>query len=206
MGFREETYEVGFVQQIDLVQPGLTVREILEFAARHMGLQAAEAEQRAAKAGELCNLGPLMDRVAQLGNGQLNLSGGQLKRVCVAIEVLRQPRILVLDEPTTGQDPKNTDDLMNLFRSLAQDRVTLLMSTHDLRNLALFDKVARPVPRASRLLRPTRWLRGSLPGTDRRSTSTSRCPIARNGWPRRPRSRRSSGPPRCTRSTVEAVG
>jgi ABC-type multidrug transport system ATPase subunit len=83
-----------------------------------------------------------MDRVAQLGNGQLNLSGGQLKRVCVAIEVLRQPRILVLDEPTTGQDPKNTDDLMKLFRSLAQGGVTSLMSTHDLRNLALFDKVA----------------------------------------------------------------
>jgi ABC-2 type transport system ATP-binding protein len=60
----------------------------------------------------------------------------------VALEVLRQPRILVLDEPTTGQDPKNTDDLMHLFRSLAQEGVTLLISTHDLRNLPLFDKVA----------------------------------------------------------------
>src|SRR5262249_52031587 len=69
------------------------------------------------------------------------LSGGQLKRVCVAIEVLRGPRVLVLDEPTTGQDPKNTNDLMVLFRSLAQTGVTLLMSTHDLRTLDLFDKV-----------------------------------------------------------------
>jgi ABC-type multidrug transport system ATPase subunit/pSer/pThr/pTyr-binding forkhead associated (FHA) protein len=142
MGFRDETYEVGFVQQHDLVQPGLTVREILEYAARHMGLDPLQASKRAREAGVLCNLGPLMDRVVQLGNGQLNLSGGQLKRVCVAIEVLRQPRILVLDEPTTGQDPKNTDDLMHLFRSLAQEGVTLLISTHDLRNLALFDKVA----------------------------------------------------------------
>lgn len=142
MGFRDETYEVGFVQQHDLVQPGLTVREILEYAARHMGLDPIHAGKRARDACDLCNLGPLMDRVVQLGNGQLNLSGGQLKRVCVAIEVLRQPRILVLDEPTTGQDPKNTDDLMHLFRSLAQEGVTLLISTHDLRNLALFDKVA----------------------------------------------------------------
>ncbi len=55
--------------------------------------------------------------------------------------MLRRPQILVLDEPTTGQDPKNTDDLMRLFRSLAQNGVTLLLSTHDLRNLALFDKV-----------------------------------------------------------------
>jgi ABC-type multidrug transport system ATPase subunit/pSer/pThr/pTyr-binding forkhead associated (FHA) protein len=141
MGFRGETYEVGFVQQHDLVQPELTVREILAYAGRHMGLAAAEAEARADRTGKLCNLGPLMNRVAQQANGQLNLSGGQLKRVCVAIEVLREPRILVLDEPTTGQDPKNTDDLMQLFRSLAQQGVTLLMSTHDLRNLALFDKV-----------------------------------------------------------------
>jgi ABC-type multidrug transport system ATPase subunit len=65
-----------------------------------------------------------------------------LKRVCVAIEVLRQPRILLLDEPTTGQDPKNTDDLMRLFRSLAQQGVTLMLSTHDLRNLIIFDRVA----------------------------------------------------------------
>jgi len=141
MGYRSETYEVGFVQQIDLLQAELTVREVLEFAARHMGHPAPEARGRAERAGEQCNLGPLMDRVALFGNGQLNLSGGQLKRVCVAVEVLREPRILVLDEPTTGQDPKNTDDLMNLFRALAQSGVTLLMSTHDLRNLALFDKV-----------------------------------------------------------------
>lgn len=141
MGVGHDTYDVGFVQQIDLVQPELTVREILAYAARHMGQASAQAEARAQEAGELCNLGPLMDRVVQLRNEQLNVSGGQLKRICVAVEVLRRPQILVLDEPTTGQDPKNTDDLMRLFRSLAQNGVTLLLSTHDLRNLALFDKV-----------------------------------------------------------------
>jgi ABC-type multidrug transport system ATPase subunit/pSer/pThr/pTyr-binding forkhead associated (FHA) protein len=142
MGYEGETYEVGFVQQIDLIQPELTVREVLRYAARHMGLGAEEAKRRAEEAGALCNLGPLMDRVALLGNGRMNLSGGQLKRVCVGVEILRQPRILLLDEPTTGQDPKNTDDLMKLFRSVAQRGVTLLMSTHDLRNLVVFDKVA----------------------------------------------------------------
>jgi ABC-type multidrug transport system ATPase subunit/pSer/pThr/pTyr-binding forkhead associated (FHA) protein len=142
MGYEGETYEVGFVQQIDLIQPELTVREVLEYAGRHMGLGVEEARRRAAEAGALCNLGPLMDRVALLGNGRMNLSGGQLKRVCVGVEILRQPRILLLDEPTTGQDPKNTDDLMKLFRSVAQRGVTLLMSTHDLRNLVVFDKVA----------------------------------------------------------------
>lgn len=141
LGFGPDTREVGFVQQIDLLQPDLTVREILQFAARHMGLSVADARTRADHAGSLCNLGTLLERVAISGNGQMNLSGGQLKRVCVALEVLRQPRVLVLDEPTTGQDPKNTNDLMNLFRRLAQEGVTLLMSTHDLRNLILFDKV-----------------------------------------------------------------
>jgi ABC-type multidrug transport system ATPase subunit len=142
MGYQGEAYEVGFVQQIDLIQPDLTIREILEYAARHMRMGGDAARQRASDAGAMCNLGPLMDRVALLGNGKMNLSGGQLKRVCVALEILRQPRILLLDEPTTGQDPKNTDDLMKLFRSVAQSGVTLLMSTHDLRNLAVFDKVA----------------------------------------------------------------
>jgi ABC-type multidrug transport system ATPase subunit/pSer/pThr/pTyr-binding forkhead associated (FHA) protein len=142
MGYQGEAYEVGFVQQIDLIQPDLTVREVLEYAARHMGIGGTAARQRATDAGEMCNLGPLMDRVALLGNGKMNLSGGQLKRVCVAMEILRQPRILLLDEPTTGQDPKNTDDLMKLFRSVAQSGVTLMMSTHDLRNLVVFDKVA----------------------------------------------------------------
>jgi ABC-type multidrug transport system ATPase subunit len=142
MGYRGDAYEVGFVQQIDLIQPDLTVREVLEYAGRHMGLPNDTARQRAVDAAGLCNLGPLMDRVALLGNGRMNLSGGQLKRVCVAVEILRQPRILLLDEPTTGQDPKNTDDLMKLFRSVAQRGVTLLMSTHDLRNLVVFDKVA----------------------------------------------------------------
>jgi ABC-type multidrug transport system ATPase subunit len=142
MGFRGEDYQVGFVQQHDLVQAELTVREILEYAARQMGMKHLDAAQAAQTAGDLCNLGPLMDRVAQRSTGQLNMSGGQLKRICVALEVLRQPKILVLDEPTTGQDPKNTDDLMHLFRSLAQKGVTLLLSTHDLRNIELFDKVA----------------------------------------------------------------
>jgi ABC transport system ATP-binding/permease protein len=141
VGFGRDTQEVGFVQQIDLLQPELTVREILQFAARQMGLPAAEARASADRAGELCNLGTLLERTAISGTGAMNLSGGQLKRVCVALEVLRQPRVLVLDEPTTGQDPKNTDDLMRLFRRLAQEGVTLLMSTHDLRSLAYFDKV-----------------------------------------------------------------
>lgn len=141
LGFGPDTREVGFVQQIDLLQPGLTVREILQFAARQMGLSSADAGARADYVAGLCNLGSHLERVALSEQGQLHLSGGQLKRVCVALEVLRQPRVLVLDEPTTGQDPKNTNDLMNLFRRLAQEDVTLLMSTHDLRNLALFDKV-----------------------------------------------------------------
>jgi ABC-type multidrug transport system ATPase subunit/pSer/pThr/pTyr-binding forkhead associated (FHA) protein len=141
LGFGPDTREIGFVQQIDLLQPGLKVQEILLLAARQMGLPSEEVEHRAERAASVCNLSPLLPRVAVSANGQLNLSGGQLKRVCVALEVLRQPRVLVLDEPTTGQDPKNTNDLMNLFRSLAQNGVTLLISTHDLRNLALFDKV-----------------------------------------------------------------
>ena len=54
MGFGPDTSEVGFVQQIDLLQPGLTVREILEFAAKQMGLSATEVRQRTDRAADLC--------------------------------------------------------------------------------------------------------------------------------------------------------
>jgi serine/threonine protein kinase/ABC-type multidrug transport system ATPase subunit/pSer/pThr/pTyr-binding forkhead associated (FHA) protein len=141
LGFGPDTREVGFVQQIDLLQPDLTVREILQFAARQMGRSPAEAQACADQAASQCNLGKLLERVPISATGQMNLSGGQLKRVCVALEVLRQPRVMVLDEPTTGQDPKNTADLLGLFRRLANGGVTLLLSTHDLSSLEYFDKV-----------------------------------------------------------------
>lgn len=141
MGTTTDDHSVGFVQQHDLVQPGLTVREIFQFAARQMGLDTDEAASRAAEAGTRCNLLPLLDRVVQSSDGRLNLSGGQLKRVCVGIEVLRQPRILLLDEPTTGQDPKNTRDQMEVFLSLSRGGATTILSTHDLHNLEMFDAI-----------------------------------------------------------------
>lgn len=59
-----------------------------------------------------------------------NLSGGQQSRVSLATALLGEPRVLILDEPTTGLDPVLREDLWTLFQELAKSGVTLLISSH----------------------------------------------------------------------------
>ena len=69
------------------------------------------------------------------------LSGGQRKRVSVAIELLTRPQILILDEPTSGVDPGTESQLIDLFRLLSRQGMTVLCTTHSMETLAYFDSV-----------------------------------------------------------------
>src|SRR4029079_17672001 len=69
------------------------------------------------------------------------LSGGQRKRVSMAVELITKPSIIFLDEPTSGLDPSTEEKIMKLFRQIAESGRTVIMTTHAMENVRLFDKI-----------------------------------------------------------------
>ena len=129
---------IGYVPQDDILHPTLTVRETLRFAARLRlpdTVGPADRELRVVAVLDELGLTPRADaRVNEL-------SGGQRKRVNVAVELLTSPTLLILDEPTSGLDPGNERIAMELFRSLATGDRVVLVVTHSTDSLDLCDRV-----------------------------------------------------------------
>ena len=129
---------IGFVPQDNVVHHQLTTRQALGYAARLRlppGTTAAEYDARCAAVMDELGLTERADvRVDRL-------SGGQRKRVSVAIELLTSPTMLVLDEPTTGLDPALDKQVMELLRQLAEDGRIVILVTHSLEYLNLTDQV-----------------------------------------------------------------
>ena len=69
------------------------------------------------------------------------LSGGQRKRVSIAVELITKPSMMFLDEPTSGLDPSTEEKIMRLFRQIAESGRTVILTTHAMENVRLFDKV-----------------------------------------------------------------
>lgn len=134
---------IGVVPQDDLVHTRLTVRQALDYAARLRLPKDYTAAQRDHE----------IDRVmADLGLAEhaattiSRLSGGQRKRVSVALELLTQPSLLLLDEPTSGLDPNLDRSVMRLLRSQADAGRVVIVITHSISNLAACDKVLLLAP------------------------------------------------------------
>jgi ABC-2 type transport system ATP-binding protein len=111
---------VGYVTQAPSVYADLTVRENARYFASLYGLDAAAADRAIADVG-------LADAAGQLVG---NLSGGQRSRASLGCAMIGSPRLLVLDEPTVGQDPVLRADLWDKFHALADAGTTLLVSSH----------------------------------------------------------------------------
>jgi len=111
---------VGYVTQAPSVYADLSVRENARYFASLYGLGAAEAERAITDVG-------LANAAGQLVG---NLSGGQRSRASLACAMLGTPRMLVLDEPTVGQDPVLRAELWEKFHDLAAHGTTLLVSSH----------------------------------------------------------------------------
>lgn len=111
---------VGYLTQAPSVYADLTVRENARYFAALLGYGNAEAERAVADVG-------LADAAGQLVN---TLSGGQRSRASLACAILGQPKLLVLDEPTVGQDPVLRDELWHQFQALAASGTTVLVSSH----------------------------------------------------------------------------
>jgi len=112
--------QVGYVTQAPSVYADLSVRENARYFASLYGLGAQAADAAVDDVG-------LRDAAGQLVG---NLSGGQRSRASLACAMIGTPRLLVLDEPTVGQDPVLRADLWAKFHALAAQGTTLLVSSH----------------------------------------------------------------------------
>ncbi|MCH6159552.1 ABC transporter ATP-binding protein/permease [Streptomyces marispadix] len=141
--FAELRQRIGLVPQDDILHKELRVRTALRYAARlRFPGDVAEAERNARVEEVLAEL--KLDVHAD--KKVTSLSGGQRKRVSVALELLTKPSLIFLDEPTSGLDPGMDRDVMQLLRGLADDGRTVLVVTHSVAELGLCDKLLVMAP------------------------------------------------------------
>ena len=110
-----------------------TVLKDVAFGPQNFGVSVEEAEAIAREKLALVGIDEsLFER------SPFELSGGQMRRVAIAGILAMEPKILVLDEPTAGLDPIGRKELMNLFKKLHQDGITIVLVTHLMDDVAEF--------------------------------------------------------------------
>ncbi|WP_431988502.1 FHA domain-containing protein [Streptomyces parvulus] len=144
--FAELRQRIGLVPQDDILHKELTVKKALKYAAKlrfPADTTAAERDSRIDEVLRELKLDIHKDKKVT------SLSGGQRKRVSVALELLTKPSLIFLDEPTSGLDPGMDRDVMQLLRGLADDGRTVLVVTHSVAELAICDKLLVMAPGGS---------------------------------------------------------
>ncbi|MEE1827272.1 FHA domain-containing protein [Streptomyces sp. BE20] len=144
--FAELRSRIGLVPQSEILHKELTVRNGLKYAARLRFPGDTEAREREARIDEVLYELRLDKRA---DNRITALSGGQQKRVSVALELLTKPSLIFLDEPTSGLDPGMDREVMQMLRGLADDGRTILVVTHSVAELALCDRLLVMAPGGS---------------------------------------------------------
>ncbi|MFB6888496.1 FHA domain-containing protein [Kitasatospora sp. NPDC056327] len=136
--YAELRRRIGLVPQDDILHTQLTVRRALTYAAELRFPGDTAPEEREARVCEVIHeLG--LDSRADLVIS--SLSGGQRKRVSVALELLTKPSLLFLDEPTSGLDPGMERSVMQMLRKLADDGRTVVVVTHSVLSLDVCDRL-----------------------------------------------------------------
>ncbi|MFC7886127.1 FHA domain-containing protein [Streptomyces sp. NPDC057376] len=144
--FAELRQRIGLVPQDDILHKELTVKRALKYAAKLRFPADTTAAERDARIDEV-----LRELKLDIHKDKkvTSLSGGQRKRVSVALELLTKPSLIFLDEPTSGLDPGMDRDVMQLLRGLADDGRTVLVVTHSVAELAICDKLLVMAPGGS---------------------------------------------------------
>jgi len=128
---------LGLTGQFAAVDEMLTGRENLQMFGRLFDLSAADARRRADELLERFDLADAADRPAR------TYSGGMRRRLDLASSLLTRPRVLFLDEPTTGLDPRSRNEIWSIVRELVREGTTLLLTTQYLEEAdQLADQIA----------------------------------------------------------------
>ncbi len=127
---------IGYMSQKFSLYEDLTVAQNLDFYA---GIYRVPKTRRAARRAWALEMAGLVGREASLTR---DLAGGWRQRLALACAVLHEPRILFLDEPTSGVDPLSRRAFWELIRSLARDGVTVFVTTHYMDEAEYCDRLA----------------------------------------------------------------
>ncbi|MBQ6040525.1 MAG: ABC transporter ATP-binding protein [Oscillospiraceae bacterium] len=117
--------KIGFVFQNFNLLPRQSALENVELPLLYAGVSKKQRRERAAEALKRVGLEDRMDFKPT------QLSGGQKQRVAIARAIVNKPRLLLADEPTGALDTKSGDQVMELFRELNEEGVTIVMITHE---------------------------------------------------------------------------
>ena len=137
-GFRSQ---LGYVPQNDILHTTLTVEKALDYSARlrlPASVTTEERKQRIAAVLDTVSMNTETIRKTRVGD----LSGGQRKRVSIAAELLADPKMIYLDEATSGLDPGLEKKMMYTLRRMADEGSTVVLITHATNNIVQTDHVA----------------------------------------------------------------
>lgn len=130
---RQVRFQVGLVFQYPEYQIFEdTIYKDIAFGPRNMGLSEAEIKERVEETAALVGL-----TQAQLNQSPFDLSGGQKRRVAIAGVMALRPKVLILDEPTAGLDPKGREDILREIRRYHKETGrTVLLVSHSMEDMA----------------------------------------------------------------------
>ncbi|EIJ80234.1 ABC transporter related protein [Bacillus methanolicus PB1] len=115
---------IGYMAQSDALYGELSAKENLEFFAALYGLKGERRQKRIKEVMEIVELSEHLNKLVS------NYSGGMKRRLSLAIALLYQPELLILDEPTVGIDPVLRKNIWNSFYDLKKKGTTIIVTTH----------------------------------------------------------------------------
>ena len=129
---------MGYVPQQDIVYDMLTLEQMLYYSAQLRMPKDTTREEIQAKIDETLAIVELTEHRETMIS---KLSGGQRKRASIAVELLAEPKLFFLDEPSSGLDPGTEKHLMQMLKNLSKSGKTVIMVTHTVQNIDLCDRL-----------------------------------------------------------------
>lgn len=130
--------KIGYVPQDDIIHQELSVEKAIFYSAKLRLPSDLSLDRKKALTSKVIAEVGLSERASLKIK---KLSGGQRKRASIAVELLNNPEILFLDEPTSGQDPQLEEALMKLFKQMSQKGTSVIVTTHAMASIEMLDLV-----------------------------------------------------------------